>query len=162
MPIAAQTGTSLREIENGQQSDRERRSLQDRDMNSNGSHCGSEEVEKNGGRAGSSSGENEKMGSGAGAGAGIGMAVSSSPPLPQAPRREVSVTAGSAWKSAFTKFLPNRSSEEDDMGIDWNDPLDPTRKINQYGPDLMALWSDPGVRQLLRVQKLRLEELPGL
>lgn len=157
MPVAAATGTSLREIENTHASERDWRSLQDKDLNA-GSNSRGNVVEKAGmDGSGSGSGENEKMGSGA----TTGVVAPSSPPS-LAARREVSVTAGSAWKTAFTKFLPNRGSDEDDMGIDWNDPLDPTRMINAYGPDLMTLWNDQNVRALLKAQKLRLEEMPGL
>lgn len=155
MPVAASTATSLREIENPHVSERDWRSLQDKDMNSgNGANrANSRDPEKTGSTNAEGSGENEKVRS----------SVSALPSAPvPAPRKEVSVTAGSAWKTAFTKFLPNRGSEEDDMGIDWNDPMDPTRMINSYGQDLCALWADIGVRALLRAQKLRLEELPGL
>ena len=47
-------------------------------------------------------------------------------------------------------------------GIDWDDPNDPTRVMNTCGPDMIKLWANADIRQLLRAQKLRLEEMPGL
>lgn len=74
--------------------------------------------------------------------------------------------AGSAWKTAFTRMLnAGRGSGDKNIGedgIDWEDPWDPTRVLNACGSDLMALWTDVWIRALLKRNKLRLEEMPGL
>ncbi|KAI5122002.1 hypothetical protein M0805_001834 [Coniferiporia weirii] len=80
--------------------------------------------------------------------------------------KEVSVFAGSAWKTAFSRVLTaGRGSAEKggigEDGVDWNDPRDPTRVLHACGPDLLKLWADGRVRALLRRRKLRLEEMPG-
>ena len=55
----------------------------------------------------------------------------------------------------------DRSGIGDD-GIDWEDPRDPTRVLNACGLDLQRLWTDARIRALLKRNKLRLEEMPGL
>lgn len=83
---------------------------------------------------------------------------------PASSTKEVSVFAGSAWKTAFSKMLSKVGSSDKGIGedgIDWDDPSDPTRVMSTCGPDMVKLWADPDVRQLLRAQKLRLEEMPG-
>ncbi len=83
--------------------------------------------------------------------------------LPARPRgKEVSVSAGSAWKTAFSKALGGRSDKRGEEGIDLNDPKDPGRILHACGPDMVKLWTDPVVKALLSSQKLRLEEMPGL
>ncbi|KLO10580.1 G-alpha-domain-containing protein [Schizopora paradoxa] len=83
---------------------------------------------------------------------------------PASGTKEVSVFAGSAWKTAFSKMLSKVGSSDKGIGedgIDWDDPNDPTRVMNTCGPDMIKLWANADIRQLLRAQKLRLEEMPG-
>ena len=55
--------------------------------------------------------------------------------------REISVFAGSAWKTAFTRMLTSAGRNANEKGgigedgIDWDDPRDPTRVLHACGPD---------------------------
>ncbi|KAL5498686.1 hypothetical protein ACEPAH_2041 [Sanghuangporus vaninii] len=149
MPVAAATGTSLREIENPHAT--------------TSSSSGSAPSSIKGGKGGRNSLTSDSASKHA-------ETNGSSPTTGTAPAtggtKEVSVFAGSAWKTAFTKMLGagrNGSGKggvgED--GIDWSDERDPTRVLAACGADLRALWSDARIRGLLSRNKLRLEEMPG-
>ncbi|KAL5521610.1 hypothetical protein ACEPAF_2358 [Sanghuangporus sanghuang] len=149
MPVAAATGTSLREIENPHAT--------------TSSSSGSAPSSIKGGKGGRNSLASDSASKHA-------ETNGSSPTTGTAPAtggtKEVSVFAGSAWKTAFTKMLGagrNGSGKggvgED--GIDWSDERDPTRVLAACGADLRALWSDARIRALLSRNKLRLEEMPG-
>lgn len=166
IPVAAATGTALREIENAHTAQRTRSgTVTAGTVNVNGV-AGTSASAGNGTTDGG-----DTTGSGGGGGGGGGALVLPSKP-PGAGGREVSVFAGSAWKTAFTRILrPSRNSSGSgssgggglgEDGIDWEDPADPTRVLASCGPDLMRLWADESVRTLLRVMKIRLEEMPGL
>lgn len=92
------------------------------------------------------------------------LAPASGLPGARPPRgKEVSVGAGSAWKSTFTKLLAPRASQDGEGDdIDLDDPQDPGRVLHACGEDMRTLWGDKTIRALLRSQKLRLEEMPGL
>ncbi|KAL5476800.1 hypothetical protein ACEPAI_2986 [Sanghuangporus weigelae] len=148
MPVAAATGTSLREIENPHAT--------------TSSSSGSAPNSVKGGKGGRNSPSDSAS--------KLAESNGSSPTTGTAPAtagtKEVSVFAGSAWKTAFTKVLGagrNGSGKggvgED--GIDWSDERDPTRVLAACGADLRALWSDARIRALLSRNKLRLEEMPG-
>lgn len=166
IPVAAATGTALREIENAHTAQRTRSgTVTAGTVNVNGV-AGTSASAGNGTTDGG-----DTTGSGGGGGGGGGALVLPSKP-PGAGGREVSVFAGSAWKTAFTRILrPSRNSSGSgssgggglgEDGIDWEDAADPTRVLASCGPDLMRLWADESVRTLLRVMKIRLEEMPGL
>lgn len=76
--------------------------------------------------------------------------------------KEPSVNSTAAWKVAFSRLLSNRDSLESENVIDWDDPEDPGVVLNAMAEDINKLWSDPTIRELLRAQKLRLEEMAGL
>ncbi|KAI0310022.1 guanine nucleotide binding protein, alpha subunit [Amylostereum chailletii] len=81
--------------------------------------------------------------------------------------KEVAVHSSSGWKGNFVaRILSKRrdsTTEEDDDGdgIDWNDPDDPGRIIHACGEDMIHLWEDPVVRQLLDVNQVRLQDMSG-
>ena len=78
--------------------------------------------------------------------------------------KEVSVTAGSAWKSALRRMLNHGGSADGDRppSGDWDDPNAPGRVMFQCREDMLRLWFDPVVQALLRAQRFRLQEMPGL
>jgi guanine nucleotide-binding protein alpha-1 subunit len=53
-------------------------------------------------------------------------------------------------------------SGEAGSAIDFDDPEDPSNVIHACKDDMLALWHDPTVRQVLHVGNVRLEEMPGL
>jgi guanine nucleotide-binding protein alpha-1 subunit len=78
-------------------------------------------------------------------------------------RREVTVNSWYPWKSYFSRPQKSRKSDEDDEhGIDWNDPKDPGRVLHACREDMIQLWNDPVVREILNLAKVRVEELSGL
>ena len=177
IPVAAATGTSLREIENPHGGPRSRSGT----VTTNGVGLPTTPATGSGSGGGGGGG-----GSGSGSitptqtnGYGMeGVALPAAKSAGGAPR-ELSVFAGSAWKTAFTRILRpgaangangagggaggvGSGSGMGEDGIDWEDPSDPTRVLAACGQDLMRLWTDENVRTLLRVMKIRLEEMPGL
>ena len=73
--------------------------------------------------------------------------------------KELYVRSQSNWKDKLMRLRgPRRSG--DDLGIDFDDPDDPGHVVHACREDMMALWRDPIVRQI--VHDLRLEEMPGL
>ncbi|KAH8116109.1 G-alpha-domain-containing protein [Phellopilus nigrolimitatus] len=149
MPVAAAAGAALREIENAHAGAGTPRASGD-----SASASVSVSAKKNGG--GAVEAETGTTGTG-----------TTTTTTTTTGGKEVSVFAGSAWKTAFTRMLNNssRASAEKggigEDGIDWSDAHDPTRVLHACGPDLLQLWADERVRALLRRNKLRLEEMPG-
>ena len=77
--------------------------------------------------------------------------------------KELEVNSWSGWKGRLGKLVgAEKEGDEEDDGIDWDDPDDPGRIIHMCGDDMMQLWADPLTHQLLRAQGLRLEEMSGL
>ncbi|KAJ3850279.1 guanine nucleotide binding protein, alpha subunit [Lentinula lateritia] len=77
--------------------------------------------------------------------------------------KEVYVQSSMAWKSTFSRLLSTstRSSVDSDPGIDFDDPKDPGVILNNCGEDMIKLWHDPTIRNLLNVLRIRLEDTPG-
>jgi len=73
--------------------------------------------------------------------------------------KELYVRSQSNWKDKLTRLRgPRRSG--DDLGIDFDDPEDPGHVIHACREDMMTLWRDPIVRQI--VHDLHLEDMAGL
>ena len=84
--------------------------------------------------------------------------------------RELFVRSSVNWKEKVAR-LQNRGLEirdsigdEDGDGnsMDFDNPEDPNHVIYACKDDMLALWNDPVVRQVLRIGNVRLEETPGL
>ncbi|KAF8828802.1 hypothetical protein HHX47_DHR3000404 [Lentinula edodes] len=77
--------------------------------------------------------------------------------------KEVYVQSSMAWKSTFSRLLSTstRSSVDSDPGIDFDDPKDPGVILNNCAEDMIKLWHDPTIRNLLNVLRIRLEDTPG-
>ncbi|EJD43347.1 G-alpha-domain-containing protein [Auricularia subglabra TFB-10046 SS5] len=75
-------------------------------------------------------------------------------------RKELAVRAD--WKRPFQRLrLPNPRSSFDEH-LDAGDYVDePTEVIHDLRQDIITLWNDPDVRELLRRRKLRIEETSG-
>ncbi len=78
--------------------------------------------------------------------------------------KEIGVNAAVRWKDAFTRGQRDRDQQSvnSEEGIDWDDPEDPGVVLHACAEDMMRLWNDGFVRELLERQGLRLEEVAGL
>nr|GAT48866.1 guanine nucleotide-binding protein alpha-4 subunit [Mycena chlorophos] len=65
--------------------------------------------------------------------------------------REIFVRPGNQWKGARSKS-PDRESTRSD---------EPQEVLHSCSTAMQTLWNDPGVREVLRRRKIRLEEGPG-
>ncbi|KAJ3971688.1 guanine nucleotide binding protein, alpha subunit [Lentinula raphanica] len=83
-------------------------------------------------------------------------------PLPTRPK-EVYVQSTMPWKSTFSRLMStsSRDSSESDTGIDFDDPKDPGVILNNCAEDMIKLWHDPTIRELLSALRIRLEDTPG-
>lgn len=76
---------------------------------------------------------------------------------------EITVNSMAPWKNAFSRLLSStRSSFESSQDIDFDDPKDPGVILNACAEDMIRLWNDPTIKELLRIQKIRLEDMAGL
>jgi len=76
--------------------------------------------------------------------------------------KELTINAASQWKNTFTRLLSGESSsDEEEEVIDWDDPNDPSVILNACSEDMISLWSNPVVQQLLEKQNIRLEDMAG-
>ncbi|KAK2459334.1 hypothetical protein APHAL10511_008648 [Amanita phalloides] len=75
----------------------------------------------------------------------------------------VSVNAAVRWKDAMTRGKRDwdRESFNSEEAIDWDDPSDPGVILHACAEDMMRIWNDAFVRNLLAKQCLRLEEVAG-
>lgn len=85
--------------------------------------------------------------------------ASNAPDAPAVPvRTELTVNSRSTWKTAFKKWTTKGGVED----IDFNDPSDPGRVLFACRDDMISLWTDPVVRQILEVAKVRPQDQGGL
>jgi guanine nucleotide-binding protein subunit alpha len=76
--------------------------------------------------------------------------------------QEVFVRPGSRWKGVLAKttYGHDRPISAGMVGLEIID--EPQHVLHECRRDIMALWGDPRVREILRRRKIRLEEFPGL
>jgi hypothetical protein len=80
-------------------------------------------------------------------------------------QRELAVHSASGWKGNFVARILAGNQAKDDGdgdGIDWDDPNDPGRVIHACRDDMMRLWDDLIVRELLDAKQMRMQEMSGL
>ncbi|KAG6812553.1 hypothetical protein H0H92_002322 [Tricholoma furcatifolium] len=87
--------------------------------------------------------------------------------LPQASRRgvannELALNSLTPWKSAFNKLLAssNRGSLDSEE-IDFDDPNDPGVILSACKDDIIALWTDAAIQEMLSAKKMRLQDMGG-
>lgn len=72
--------------------------------------------------------------------------------------------SNSNWKGVLTRgvsrFNAGRPTSAGTTGLETKD--EPQEVLNSCRKDIVALWGDPTVREILRRRKIRLEEFPGL
>ena len=94
-------------------------------------------------------------------------------------RDEVFVRSGTGWKGVLAKAVRMHARTESGVSADTTEgnghkrssssgtsvpgmPDEPQEVLHACRQDIMSLWNDPTVREILRRKKIRLEELPGL
>ncbi|TFK39288.1 guanine nucleotide binding protein, alpha subunit [Crucibulum laeve] len=76
--------------------------------------------------------------------------------------KEVAVNSAAHWKDAFAKLVSSDTESFDSQhAIDFDDPNDPGIVLNACSEDMVKLWNDPLIQQLLEKQNLRMEEVAG-
>lgn len=77
--------------------------------------------------------------------------------------KEIAVNSTTPWKNAFNRLIrTERTSFDSQDGVDWEDPEDPGAILHACSQDLIHIWSNPMVQELLESQNVRLEESSGL
>ncbi|PBK60256.1 heterotrimeric GTP-binding alpha subunit [Armillaria solidipes] len=74
--------------------------------------------------------------------------------------RDICVRAGSGWKSTLSGKLP-RSSDDGLGGSDLLIKSDPTQVLEASADDILSLWADPAVQDVLRSREIRLQDSSG-
>ncbi|KAI6139637.1 guanine nucleotide binding protein, alpha subunit [Pisolithus thermaeus] len=89
------------------------------------------------------------------------------PPGQVAPSEDSSmheVCVNSGWKSALSRLVGNgdnrKSCDTADM-INWSDPDDPGVLMHACAEDMKRLWTDPIIKRLMEIEKMRPEEMAG-
>ncbi|KAJ6551401.1 guanine nucleotide-binding protein alpha-4 subunit [Mycena capillaripes] len=78
------------------------------------------------------------------------------------PVQEVAVNSTASWKGAFGRLLSNARSSIDMQDLpETQESRDARQLLHACSDDMIALWNDPVVQEILRLQQLRLEEMAG-
>ncbi len=80
-------------------------------------------------------------------------------------QREIFVRPGATWKGGMLQRARNHvgAGRPQSAGTTGQETQDESQAVlNQCRDDMIALWNDPTVRDVLRKRKVRLEESPGL
>ncbi|KAF8909854.1 G-alpha-domain-containing protein [Mucidula mucida] len=78
------------------------------------------------------------------------------------PFRDPCVHTTWQWKGKFGRMVaPDRSSFDSAQAIDFDDPQDPGVILHNCSSDMVRLWTDPVIQELLRVSRLQLYDTSG-
>ncbi|KAG2152665.1 guanine nucleotide binding protein, alpha subunit [Suillus bovinus] len=75
-------------------------------------------------------------------------------------QQEISVNSSAGWKNTFNRLIGRNSCDSADL-IDWSDPDDPGVVLNACAEDMKRLWTDPTIRKMMEIEKMRPEEMAG-
>lgn len=85
-------------------------------------------------------------------------------PNPERPRgkgvKEIAVNSR-AWGTKFSRLLSGEARNSTDVRDEGLEPDEPSHVLHACSDDMIRLWKDPIVREVLDRLKLRLEEMPG-
>ncbi|KIK95545.1 hypothetical protein PAXRUDRAFT_826893 [Paxillus rubicundulus Ve08.2h10] len=80
-------------------------------------------------------------------------------------QQEVSVNSSISWKGAFNRLMGNSGNPRDSCEsadfINWSDPEDAGVVLHACSEDMIKLWGDPTIRNLMEIEKMRPEEMAG-
>lgn len=83
-------------------------------------------------------------------------------PPPKPVFKEIAINSTTPWKNAFNRLVrTERTSFDSQNAIDWEDPEDPGIILHACSQDLIHIWNNPLVHELLQSQNVRLEESSG-
>ncbi|KAJ7718026.1 guanine nucleotide binding protein, alpha subunit [Mycena maculata] len=92
---------------------------------------------------------------------GTGDSLSPLTNLPE-DRREVAVHSAAPWKGAFSRLMNNvRTSVDGPEIAEPQDSRDARQLLHACAEDMVRLWNHPIVKEVLRVHRLRLEDMAG-
>ncbi|KAJ7321022.1 guanine nucleotide-binding protein alpha-4 subunit [Mycena albidolilacea] len=75
---------------------------------------------------------------------------------------EVSINSAMPWKNAFSRIMKNlRSSVDGPEANEAPDSREARELLYACAEDMVSLWNDPTVKRVLKVHRLRLEDLAG-
>lgn len=76
---------------------------------------------------------------------------------------EVSINSAIPWKNAFSRIMNNlRSSVDGPVANEPPDSREARELLYACAEDMVSLWNDPTVKRVLKVHRLRVEDLAGL
>lgn len=75
--------------------------------------------------------------------------------------KEVAVNSATQWKDCFRCFA-NSGRFSPEGHVDWDDSNDPGRVLHACSEDMVRLWNDPIIQELLKKLKIRMEDHAGL
>lgn len=76
---------------------------------------------------------------------------------------EVAVNSATTWKECFQKLMKSeRESFDSETVVNWDDPNDPGRVLHACSEDMIRLWNDDVIQELLTKLGLRMREQAGL
>lgn len=88
---------------------------------------------------------------------------------PERPSREICVRANSGWKATLERATSPESRSSTGSrhirpltGGDGRNKDDPTQVLSACKDDIISLWKDPAVKEVLWRNNVRLEDSPGL
>ncbi|KAJ7128961.1 guanine nucleotide binding protein, alpha subunit [Mycena crocata] len=96
-----------------------------------------------------------------------GSIKSPNPPLTELPQstrgsQEVSINSATPWKGAFSRLMNNvRTSVDGPEVLEPQDSRDARQLLHACSEDMIRLWTDPTVKHVLKVHRLRLEDMAG-
>ena len=76
------------------------------------------------------------------------------------PFYEISVNSNMGWKNTLNRLLGSSSERSSFDSLDlvnWSDPEDPGVILHACSEDMIKLWADPTVKELLDIEKMRPE-----
>ncbi|KAG6886312.1 hypothetical protein C0993_006722 [Termitomyces sp. T159_Od127] len=76
---------------------------------------------------------------------------------------ELALNSLTPWKNAFSRLVSGTTrASTDGESADVDDPNDPAVILSACKDDINALWTDPTIKEVLMMQKIRLQEMGGL
>ncbi|KAJ7690671.1 guanine nucleotide-binding protein alpha-4 subunit [Mycena rosella] len=78
------------------------------------------------------------------------------------PAQEVYINSTTPWKGAFSRLMNNvRTSVDGPEVAEPQDSRDARQLLHACSEDMIRLWNDPTVKAVLKVHRLRLEDMAG-
>lgn len=76
--------------------------------------------------------------------------------------KEVAVNSTTQWKDRFGRLVTGGRLSASEEGVEWDNSDDSGRLLRACAEDMIRLWGDPIIQELLRKLKIRMEDQAGL